>query len=78
MKITHPFHPLTGKSFKLLKSKKWEARDHLSLYSPEFGSIAIPREWTSLASPRLFEDAENVLALDKLIQINEALKMIGG
>ena len=49
--ITHPFHPLRGQKFPLLKSRKMAQRDMLSLKGGDYGTICVPREWTDKADP---------------------------
>ncbi len=49
--ITHPFHPLRGRCFKVLSSKTFNNCDILSLQGTPRGVIAIPREWTDKADP---------------------------
>lgn len=49
--ITHPFHPLCGEKFPILRSRKLEQRDVLSLKGSHRGTIIVPREWTDKADP---------------------------
>jgi hypothetical protein len=53
VEITHPFHPLRGEKFFLLKSRKLSKKDVLCLKSKDLGTINVPKEWTSLADPEL-------------------------
>jgi hypothetical protein len=75
--ITHPFHPLRGRRFVVLKLRKVSGVETLSLRHPERGSFAVPREWTDWAPstssepntdqrPLLF-DAAAALALAELV-----------
>src|SRR5215831_8713338 len=47
--ITHPFHPLRGRRFVVLKLRKVSGVETLSLRHTEMGSFAVPREWTDWA-----------------------------
>jgi hypothetical protein len=47
--ITHPFHPLKGQRFAILKIRKIAEREVLSLYDDKRGSLPIPRYWTDQA-----------------------------
>jgi hypothetical protein len=47
--ITHPFHPLKGQRFAILKIRKIAEREVLSLYDDKRGSLPIPRDWTDQA-----------------------------
>jgi hypothetical protein len=49
--ITHPFHPLRGHRFAVLKVKKVSGAEILSLRHAEMGSLAVRREWTDWAPP---------------------------
>ena len=49
--ITHPFHPLVGQRFAILKVRKIAGQDVLSLYDEKRGSLAMPRAWTDQAEP---------------------------
>jgi uncharacterized protein DUF5372 len=52
--ITHPFHPLAGQRFAILKLRKIAGQEVLSLYDQKRGSLAIPRAWTDQAEPSPF------------------------
>jgi Family of unknown function (DUF5372) len=49
--ITHPFHPLVGQRFAILKVRKIAGQDVLSLYDEKRGSLTMPRAWTDQAEP---------------------------
>jgi hypothetical protein len=44
--VTHPFHPLRGQRFVVLKVRRVCGVETLSLRQAELGSFAMPREWT--------------------------------
>lgn len=70
-KITHPFHPLRGQSFRILKIKKSPLKDDvLLLESPHQTWAFIPREWTDKANL----SAPLYLNLLKLLEIIEEIK----
>jgi hypothetical protein len=48
-KITHPFHPLRGQRFKVVKTRKVAGQDTLILEGTQSGTFAIAREWTNQA-----------------------------
>ena len=50
-KITHPFHPLRGRSLRILKTRKVAGKDTLILQETNRGTFAVPREWTDQADP---------------------------
>src|SRR6202008_4266531 len=76
--ITHPFHPLRGQRFTVLKVRKVSGVEILSLRHTEMGSLAIPRDWTDWAPPgrsvepingqrSLLVDTLGLLALAELV-----------
>src|SRR5437879_12240860 len=75
--VTHPFHPLRGHRFVVLKVRRVSGVETLSLRHSELGSFAMPREWTDWAPPNaqvtpaggqpLITDAFGLLALNDLV-----------
>jgi hypothetical protein len=49
--IRHPYHPLRGQRFRVLKQRRIAGIDTLILRELERGSFSIPREWTNWADP---------------------------
>lgn len=49
--VTHPFHPLRGQRFVVLKLRRVSGVETLSLRHPDLGSFAMIREWTDWAPP---------------------------
>ena len=75
--VTHPFHPLCGHRFVVLKVRRVSGVETLSLRHADLGSFALPREWTDWAPPGtqtaptgvqpLLVDAFGLLALTELV-----------
>jgi hypothetical protein len=75
--VTHPFHPLRGHRFVVLKVRRVSGVDTLSLRHSELGSFAMPSEWTDWAPPNahvaptdgkpLITDAFGLSALNELV-----------
>jgi hypothetical protein len=53
--IRHPFHPLRGQRFEVLKKRRVAGVDTLILRDPAFGSFGIAREWTDWADPSVYD-----------------------
>jgi Family of unknown function (DUF5372) len=53
--IRHPFHPLRGQRFEVLKQRKVAGVDTLVLRELERGSFSVAREWTDWADPSAYE-----------------------
>ena len=76
--IRHPFHPLRGQHFEVLKKRCIAGVDTLILRDLERGSFSVAREWTDWADPSLSDslsfppprlDAELLLELAALLEI---------
>jgi len=78
--VTHPFHPLLGKRFLILKMRRVGGREVLSLFDEVNGPLALPREWTDQAPPSPYADVLGqapVLHLPCLIKLQELVEVIG-
>ena len=76
--IRHPFHPLRGRRFEVLKKRRIAGVDTLILRELERGSFSVAREWTDWADPRLSDslgfpirrlDAQLLLELATLLEV---------
>ncbi len=75
--IRHPFHPLRGQRFQVLKARRIAGIDTLLLRELDRGSFSIAREWTdwsdpspydSLTLPRRRLDADSLFELAMLVE----------
>ena len=72
VEITHPFHPFRGNRYPVVKSKKWERRDLLSLAVAGRGTLCVPREWTDRADPEVYSSHGPLLLLyERLVELEE-------
>jgi hypothetical protein len=53
--VRHPFHPLRGRRFEVLKKRRVAGVDTLILRDPEYLSFSIAREWTDWADPSVYD-----------------------
>src|SRR5450755_429697 len=53
--IRHPFHPLRGQRFEVLKKRRIGGVDTLILREVQRGSFSVAREWTDWADPSLYD-----------------------
>jgi hypothetical protein len=53
--IVHPFHPLRGRRFEVVKKRRIAGVDTLILRELERGTLSIPREWTDWADPTPYD-----------------------
>ena len=76
--IIHPYHPLRGKRFPILKSRCVRGVECLVLKGSEAGTFAVPRDWTDRACPDAYSDANvahDFLRLETLLEVVEILKV---
>ena len=72
-KIIHVFHPLYGKSYKILKIRKMNGIRYYSLFTDP-GTICVPESWTDrdekqkISTDKLYFDAFTLIELAELIQ----------
>ena len=75
--IRHPFHPLRGQRFEVLKKRRVAGVDTLILRERETGSFSVARDWTDWADPSVYDslsfpprrlDAESLLELVTLLE----------
>ena len=73
----HPFHPLRGQRFEVLKKRRLAGVDTLILRECKRGSFSIAREWTDWADPPLYNslglpprrlDADSLFELVTLLE----------
>jgi Family of unknown function (DUF5372) len=84
--IRHPFHPLRGQRFEVLKKRRVAGVDTLILRELERGSFSVAREWTDWADPPLSDslglppqqlDTQLLLELVTLLEVLIKSKQIG-
>ena len=84
--IRHPFHPLRGQRFEVLKKRRVAGIDRLILRELNRGSFSVAREWTDWADPPLSDsfgfpprrlDAQSLLELVALLEVLIKPKQIG-
>jgi hypothetical protein len=78
--VTHPFHPLSGKRFLVLKARKVGGREVLSLFEEGKGTVTLPREWTDHACPSLYSsvlEPPPILHAACLVKLQELVQLIG-
>lgn len=84
--IRHPFHPLRGQRFEVLKKRRVAGVDTLILRELKRGSFSVAREWTDWADPPLSDslgfppqrlDPQSLLELVTLLEVLTKPKQIG-
>jgi hypothetical protein len=77
VEITHPFHPLRGQKFAVLKLRTVSGVATLSVRHPDLGSFAIPDDWTDWSVANSAPSAQSLmidaLGLAELAVIVESL-----
>jgi hypothetical protein len=70
--VRHPFHPLKGQRFSVLKTRRVGRTETLILRDPTRGSIAVRREWTDWDTATTGSDAVTLaqqLSLESLLEL---------
>jgi Family of unknown function (DUF5372) len=77
VEIRHPFHPLRGQRFQVLKARRIAGIETLLLRELDRGTFSIAREWTDWADPSPYDslglppqrvDANLLFELAKLVE----------
>ena len=77
--IRHPFHPLRGQRFQVLKARRIAGIDTLLLRELDRGSFSIAREWTDWADPSPYDSLElpaRRLDADSLFELATLLEQL--
>jgi hypothetical protein len=77
--IRHPFHPLQGQSFLVLKERRVGGVETLILRNTEHGSFAVAKEWTDRADPCPYESIGLPLAhfdVERLLDLIELMEQL--
>ncbi len=78
-KITHPFHPLRGQRYQVLKTRRVSGIETLVLRDTSAGTFAIAKEWTNLSDPSSQAAPDFtplILQFDSLQEIVDIIKEI--
>src|ERR1019366_9418182 len=70
--IVHPFHPLRGRRFEVLKKRRVAGVDTLILRELERGTLSVPREWTDWSDSSPYGSVTlppHPLAADRLYEL---------
>lgn len=77
--ICHPFHPLKGQRFPVLKTRRVGGVDTLLLAHVERGSFSIAREWTDWGTPSVPDGASDTACrfdLDMLLELIDLIDQL--
>ena len=78
--VIHPFHPLRGQRFVVLKVRTVSGVETLSLRHADLGSFALPRQWTDWDPPGFHaRSGEGRLLIDiiGLVKLAELIASLG-
>ena len=81
MEIRHPFNPLRGQRFEVLKKRRVSGIDTLILRALERGTFGIAREWTDWADPSRYDlvgGSQQRFHADSLFQLAALLEQLTG
>src|SRR5262245_19719184 len=75
--IRHPFHPLRGQSFPVLKKRRVSGVDTLILQGLQHGTFCVAREWTNWADPSPDDVVPLRLNIGSLLDLVQLLEHLG-
>ena len=79
--ICHPFHPLRGQRFLVLKERRVAGVDTVILRNTERGSFAVGKQWTDRATPSSYEAlgmTPGRLDIQLLLDLVTLVEQLGG
>ena len=79
MEIRHPFHPLRGQRFAVLKKRRVAGHETLIVCDPARGTLSVRREWTDLADPSECTAAgakTHYFAYEQLLELIDLVKSL--
>jgi hypothetical protein len=80
VEIRHPFHPLRGQRFAVLKKRRVAGHETLIVCDPARGTLSVRREWTDQADPSECATTgakAHYFAYEQLLELIELVKSLG-
>ena len=77
--VTHPFHPLNGKKFEIIKCRHGWGKERVWFYKQNGTVGTLPLAWTNLRSPDPYLDMEgehSPFRIEDLLQLSDLIKEI--
>ena len=79
--MTHPFHPLCGREFRLATFRQNWGEERAYFYDDNGRLSTIPLQWTTLAAPDPFVElsgGRSVFCVSDLLELAQLLASLGG
>lgn len=77
--VTHPFHPLRGRSFGLTKRVSSRHSERIWVVGPDGTRLGFPASWTSMAAPDpwlVVAGGRSPFRLDDLLAVADGIERI--
>jgi hypothetical protein len=75
--VTHPYHPLHGQRFAILKTRRVSGVETLIVRGTTGGTYALAREWTDQADPSPYTSVAGLhLRFDCLLALAELIRKL--
>ena len=78
--VTHPYHPLHGQRFAILKTRRVSGFETLIVRGTAGGTFALARDWTDQADPSPYTSVEGQallhLRFDCLVALAELIRKL--
>ena len=75
-RITHPFHPLSGKELELVTYRHNWGEDRVYFYSEQSQLISIPARWTDVLAPDPFVSVAAGRALFRTTELKKLVALV--
>jgi hypothetical protein len=75
--VTHPYHPLRGQRFMVLKTVRICGKETFHIRAPSGNNLRVPIDWTDLAQPSHgVATGALVLRFDQLLALSELVRTL--
>ena len=81
IKITHPFHPLSGQEFELLDYRHNWGEHRVYFYDSQELLVSVPANWTDIVPPDPFielSSGRSLFRLEDLDRLRQIIETIAG
>ena len=78
-RVTHPFHPLYGQEFEIIKYKRIQGSDRVFFYQKDGSIGSLPLAWCDLRSPDPYLDIEgkhSPFRVEDLLKLSDIIKEV--
>jgi len=78
-RVTHPFHPLYGQEYEIIKYKRIQARDRIFFHQKDGSIGSLPLAWCDLRPPDPYLDMmekQSPFRVEDLLKLSDIIKEV--